>query len=100
MPVLVRIPTPLRSLTAGNAEIRAKGECLSIPVSASYGFEEATGDVQLRLVENNPREIEPNTITLMIAKESTQKTATVHLLDATSGAELQRLDRIEITIAI
>lgn len=81
-------------------EIRAKGECLSIPVSASYGFEEATGDVQLRLVENNPREIEPNTITLMIAKESTQKTATVHLLDATSGAELQRLDKIEITIAI
>jgi sulfur-carrier protein len=29
MPVLVRIPTPLRSLTAGNAEIRAKGETVS-----------------------------------------------------------------------
>jgi molybdopterin synthase sulfur carrier subunit len=25
MPVLVRIPTPLRSLTAGNAEVQAKG---------------------------------------------------------------------------
>ncbi|MGH7331341.1 MAG: MoaD/ThiS family protein [Candidatus Rokuibacteriota bacterium] len=29
MPVLVRIPTPLRSLTAGNAEIHAKGETVS-----------------------------------------------------------------------
>jgi molybdopterin synthase sulfur carrier subunit len=26
MPVLVRIPTPLRSLTRGNAEIQAKGD--------------------------------------------------------------------------
>ena len=26
MPVLVRIPTPLRSLTKGNAEIQAKGD--------------------------------------------------------------------------
>ncbi|MBI4639611.1 MAG: PglZ domain-containing protein, partial [Candidatus Tectomicrobia bacterium] len=36
-------------------EIRAKGDCLSIPVSASYGFEEATGDVQLKLAEGNPK---------------------------------------------
>lgn len=28
MPVLVRIPTPLRSLTAGNAEVRANGEAV------------------------------------------------------------------------
>lgn len=28
MPVLVRIPTPLRSLTAGNAEVQAKGEAV------------------------------------------------------------------------
>ena len=32
-------------------EIRAKGKCVSIPVSASYGFEEATGDVQLRVAD-------------------------------------------------
>ena len=29
-------------------EVRAKGKCVSVPVSASYGFEQATGDVQLR----------------------------------------------------
>ena len=28
MPVLVRIPTPLRSLTKGNAEIQAKGDTI------------------------------------------------------------------------
>ena len=29
MPVLVRIPTPLRSLTGGSAEVHAKGETVS-----------------------------------------------------------------------
>jgi len=81
-------------------EIRAKGDCLSTPVSASYGFEEGTGDVQLKQAEGDPRAVEPNTITLMITKESAQKTVAVHLMDATSGVELQRLDKIELAIAI
>ncbi|HEV8641500.1 MAG TPA: ubiquitin-like small modifier protein 1 [Methylomirabilota bacterium] len=29
MPVTVRIPTPLRSITKGNAEVRAKGESVA-----------------------------------------------------------------------
>ena len=33
MPVLVRIPTPLRSLTKGNAEIQAKGDTIDSLVS-------------------------------------------------------------------
>ncbi|MBD0371450.1 MAG: PglZ domain-containing protein [Pyrinomonadaceae bacterium] len=81
-------------------EIRAKGESISTPVSASYGFEEATGDIQLRLDENDPKAIEPNTVTLAITKESNQKGVNVHLLDATSGAELARLDKIEMAISI
>ncbi len=81
-------------------EIRVRGDNLSTPVSASYGFEEATGDVQLRPAEDDSRVLEPNTITLMITKEPSQKMVTIHLLDATSGAELQRLDKIEMAIAI
>ncbi len=81
-------------------EIREKRDCISTPVSASYGFEEATGDVQLRLEEEDPKSIEPNTVTLMIAKEPTQKTVTIHLLDAVSGTELARLEQIEVAIAI
>jgi hypothetical protein len=30
-------------------EIRAKGKPISKPVSASYGLEEATGDVEMKL---------------------------------------------------
>ena len=33
MPVLVRIPTPLRSLTKGSAEIQAKGDTIDSLVS-------------------------------------------------------------------
>jgi sulfur-carrier protein len=33
MPVLVRIPTPLRTLTKGNAEIQAKGDTIDSVVA-------------------------------------------------------------------
>jgi hypothetical protein len=79
-------------------EVRAKGKCVSTPVSASHGFEEATGDVQLRASANEPKRIEPNTVTLMVEVEAIgQKTVGVSLLDATSGAELASLDKIEVT---
>ncbi|MCI0485801.1 MAG: PglZ domain-containing protein [Blastocatellia bacterium] len=81
-------------------EIKAKDEIISTPISASYGFEEGTGDVQLRLAEDDPRTIEPNTITLMIPEKTSQKTVTVQLLDATSGAKLSQLENVEMTIAI
>ncbi len=70
-------------------EVRAKGRCVSTPVSASYGFEEATGDVQLRASATDPKQIEPDTVTLMVdVDEIGQKTVNISLLDATSGAEL------------
>lgn len=81
-------------------EIQAKNNSISTPVSASYGFEEGTGDVQLRLSEENPKIVEANTVTLAVTDETTQKTVTIRLLDATSGAELKRLDRAEMAIAI
>ena len=82
-------------------EVRAKGKCVSVPVSASYGFEEATGDVQLRASATDPRQIEPDTVTLMVeVEEITQKTVGVSLLDATSGTELAVMDKIEVTTII
>jgi hypothetical protein len=82
-------------------ELRAKGKCVSTPVSASYGFEEATGDVQLRASANDPRQIDPNTVTLMVdVDEIGQKTVSISLLDATSGAELASLDKIEVTTVL
>lgn len=82
-------------------EVRAKGRCVSTPVSASYGFEEATGDVQLRAATTAPRQIEPDTVTLMVdVEEIGQKTVAVSLLDAASGTELASLDKIEVVSSI
>lgn len=81
-------------------EIRARGKCISTPVSASYGFEDATGEVQLKQSEENNKKIEPNTVTMMIVEDVTQKTVGLHLIDATSGAELASLDNIEVAISL
>lgn len=77
-------------------EVRANKRCISKPVSASYGFEDATGEVKLRTSEQDTRRIEPNTVTVMIVEEPGQKTAGVYLLDAATGAELANLDKIEV----
>ena len=50
-------------------EIRAKGKCVSLPVSASYGYEDATGEVTLKICRNDPKKIEPNTVTVMLVEE-------------------------------
>lgn len=81
-------------------EIRAKGKCVSRPVSASYGFQDATGEVQLRAKEEDPKVVEPNTIAVMLMEEIVQKTVSVVLLDASSGLELATQDQIEVAISI
>lgn len=81
-------------------ELRAKGKTISRAVSASYGFEEATGDVALRNDETNTKNIAPNTVTLMVIEEPDQKNVGLYLLDAATGAELSRLEKIEVTIAM
>jgi hypothetical protein len=81
-------------------ELRAKGKIISRAVSASYGFEEATGDVALRNDGSDSKRIVPNTVTLMIVEEPDQKSVGLHLFDAATGAELSRLEKIEVSIAI
>ncbi len=81
-------------------EVRANKKVISSPVSASYGFEDATGEVTLKVAEGASKRIEPNTVTMMITEEPAQKTVAVHLVDANSGAELASLDRIENAISM
>jgi PglZ domain len=80
-------------------EIYAKGRCVSQPVSASYGFEDATGEVHLRVLAGDSKAIEPNSVTVMLVDEIAEKSVKVYLLDAASGAELARLDRIAVVLA-
>jgi len=81
-------------------ELRANKKCVSLPVSASYGFQDATGEVTLKSAEADPKRIEPNTVTVMLAEEIAQKTVSVCLLDATTGAELGTPLTLEVAIAI
>ena len=83
-------------------ELRSKGKPISTPVSASYGFEEATGDVLLRISNIDGKHIEPNTVTVMVSAddESLPKTVSIALLDATTGAELAAIEKIETAISL
>jgi hypothetical protein len=79
-------------------EIRANKKCVSMPVSASYGFEDATGEVKLKMSESDNKRTEPNTVTVMLSEEIAQKTVGVYLLDAITGAELA--DPLTVDVAI
>jgi len=81
-------------------ELRANKKTVSRPVSASYGFEDATGEVTLRLAADDRKRIEPNTVTVVIPDELPQKTVGVYLLDATTGAELMNPMIIDVAISI
>jgi hypothetical protein len=81
-------------------DVRANKKVISSPVSASYGFEDATGEVKLKVAAADPKKIESNTVTLMITEEPAQKSVTVYLIDATSGVELKSLDKIENAISM
>jgi hypothetical protein len=70
-------------------------------VSASYGFKDSTGDVEMRTSAADPNAIEKNTVALMIqADEIKQNTVTLVLLDASSGVELAKLENIEVAISM
>jgi hypothetical protein len=81
-------------------ELRANKKCVSVPVSASYGFEDATGEVKLKTAENDNKRIEPNTVTVTLTEEITQKTVGVYLLDATTGAELAGPLTVDVAISL
>jgi hypothetical protein len=81
-------------------ELRANKKCVSLPVSASYGFEDATGEVKLKIAENDQKRIEPNTVTVMLTEEISQKTVGVYLLDATTGAELAAPFTVDVAISM
>ena len=81
-------------------ELRANKKCVSMPVSASYGFEDATGEVKLKISESDNKRIEPNTVTVMISEEIAQKTVGVYLIDAITGVELAAPLTVDVAISM
>jgi len=82
-----------------HVEIRTGDKVISHPVSASYGYEDATGHLQLHPSKGDSQKIEPDTITFQL-DETKEKFAEIYLLDATSGVELAHLKNIEVVITI
>jgi hypothetical protein len=81
-------------------ELRANKKCVSKSVSASYGFEEATGEVRLKVSASDNKRIEPNTVTVMLSDEVSQKSVSVYLLDAVTGAELAAPVTVDVAISM
>lgn len=69
-------------------ELRSNKKCVSRPISASYGFEDATGEVNLKASDIDNKRIEPNTVTLMLSEDISQKTVGVFLVNASTGIDL------------
>ena len=79
-------------------EVCKKTGPISQTVAASYGFNQDTGSVQMKLQESENRKLEPNTITLMIVDEPEQKTVSVRIVDATSAYEHVKKEKIDIEL--
>ena len=86
---------------AVRVEVRAGGEVCAIPVSGSYGFQEATGAVALRSIESEPAVTEVNAVALMLtSKAPSRGTVSIHIVDAATGVELKKLENVEVSLAI
>ena len=79
-------------------ELREQGACISKTISASYGFEDATGEIQMKNAEKEPWTMEPNTITLQITKDPSEKKVSLHLQGALTEIELAPPKTIDVSM--
>ncbi len=92
----------MSALPRVRVEVLAGNDVLSTPIGATYGFSEATHDVQMEFAAEASRDLVSNTVTLMITQEPSQPVmlVSIRLLDAATGRELARLDQVEMAITI
>ena len=60
----------------------------------------AADEVKLKISQSDNRRIEPNTVTVMVSEEISQKTVGVYLLDAITGAELATPLTVDVAISM
>jgi hypothetical protein len=75
-----------------------EGTCVSTMVSATYGFEEGTHDVQLRMMADS-KSIEPDTVVLNIG-DTTATRVSVVMLDAVASVELAHVENLERRVSV
>lgn len=79
-------------------EVRESGKVISKTVGATYGFAESSGEIVLRLKDGEQRQIEQNTVTLMLVGKPSSKHVSICLRDASTGRILKKIDEIEVDI--
>lgn len=80
-------------------EIQSRNKFVSLPVAATYGLSEATGEIELKRKANAPNEIEPNTVALMVQGEVESGTVDIVLLNAETEQTLKKI-KVEVAISI
>ena len=77
------------------------GRVISTPVAASYGYDAASQEVQLERRSGDERALEPCSVTLQLAEPpASEGTATAHVLDAQTGAELARSEPLAVKLSL
>jgi hypothetical protein len=80
-------------------EVEAAGKVISKTVGATYGFAESSGEIALRLKEGEQRQIDQNTVTLMLVSQPSEEHVSVCLRDAATGRILETIGEVEVDIA-
>jgi hypothetical protein len=62
-------------------ELRVGSQIISMPISATYGFNEVTHDVVMKFEVDTPGSLTANTITMQITDIPSSEVATIYLLD-------------------
>ena len=80
-------------------ELRLDDKVVSSTVSAGYGYDSSTENIQMRRNEEMPTGVEPNTVTLMVTTEPDRGAlGDLFLLDAVAGTVLAKLEKLELAI--
>ena len=99
--VTATVRAEIASLFAGEpprvrAEVRQGTRVLSSMVGATYGFAESSGEVLMRFAGGEQRELEQNTVTMMLTGEPQGNCVSIYLLDAVGGRTLKKIECVQV----
>lgn len=79
-------------------ELRQNKDVVSEAMDATYGLDRLTQEIELRPTADDATTIEPNYVTLRVINKLIGKSVTLVLVDALTGVELNRIDKVEVAL--
>lgn len=103
--VTVTVHAEIASLFAGEpprvrAVVRQGTQVLSSMVGATYGFAESSGEVLMRFAGGDQRELEQNTLVMMLTGEPQGDCVSIYLLDAVGGRTLKKIEGVQADMVL